>query len=113
MSAVMVPFAGTRSLSFACDLHVPPELGISVPSGDRGCPDTLKSAASRDTEAGKGWRHTALWFPKICDISETQRLTDFPNGIPGATAPRNLGTRGSTAPPKPEALLDLDQNARP
>lgn len=95
VSAVMVALAGTRPLSFACDLHVPPEMGISVPSGDGGCPDTLKSAASRDTATGKGWRHAALWFPKMRD---TEIHGSPKSGVLGAMAPRNLGTRGSTAP---------------
>lgn len=110
VSAVMVPLARTRPLSFAYDLHVPPEMGISVPSGDGGCPDALKSAASRDIETGKGWRHAALWFPRIWD---TETRGSPKSGVLGAMAPRNLGTRGSTVPPKPEAPLDLEQNARP
>lgn len=85
-----------RPVSFACDLHAPPEMAISVPSGDRGCPNTFKSAASRDTDTGKGWRHAALWFPKIWD---TETHGSPRSGILGTTAPRNLGTRGSTAPP--------------
>lgn len=46
-------------------------MGISVPSEGGGCPDTLKSAASRDTETAKGWRHGTLWFPKIWDTRDS------------------------------------------
>lgn len=65
------------------------------PSGDGACPDALISAASRDTETGKGWRHVALCFLKIW-VTESQGSPK--SGILGAMVPRNLGTRGSTAP---------------
>lgn len=65
------------------------------PSGDGACPDTLISAASRDIETGNGWKHVALWFLKIWG---TETHGSPKSGILGAMVPRNLGTRGTTAP---------------